>query len=572
MTDQITKQTTNLINAFDIENFSFTYAGAEDVALSDIDFSVSYGEFITLCGKTGSGKSTLLRNLKPILRSEGERNGSIKFYGRDIDDISDEEQARRIGYVMQDPENQIVTDKVWHELAFGLENLGMDTDSIRIRVAEMATFFGISPWINKDVEVLSGGQKQILNLAAIMTMNPDILILDEPTSALDPISSEEFIDTLIRINKEIGTTVIISEHNLNQVMSNSDRVIVMDKGAIVADTTPKGIGDIILSQDEDFILSMPVPLQVYMSLKACGQEDIEKEIEKKSLSSPLTVREGRDLLTQIFRGVELTKTSVADEPLAKTDTVIKLKDIRFKYGRNDNDIIKNLDIEIGDNQITTLAGGNGAGKSTLLRVIAGNLKPYKGKITMGKASKRIVLLPQNPQTLFVAESVEKELKEVINNSVNNQGKSLESWSNAEEIAKLMGLERLLKRHPYDLSGGEQQRVAFAKILLTDGDIYLLDEPTTGLDGISKKILGDILRKLINDGKTIVMVTHDLEFAAKYSDRCLLLFDGQIMSSGTPRDFFSDKSYYTTAGNRMSRHIFDGAVTPKDVVDLCKNNF
>lgn len=541
---------TNNINAFDIKNFSFTYAGAEEESLTNIDFSVSYGEFITFCGKTGSGKSTLLRNLKPILRPEGNRSGSIQFYGRGIDDISDEEQARRIGYVMQDPENQIVTDKVWHELAFGLENLGVETNSIRIRVAEMATFFGISPWINKNVDELSGGQKQILNLAAVMTMNPDILILDEPTSALDPVSSEEFIDTLIKINKEIGTTVMISEHNLNRVMPSSDRVIVMDKGAIIADTTPEKIGDIVLSKDKDFILSMPVPLQVYMSLKSSDIGAVNSKLKEKHISGPLTVREGRDMLTQLFSGADLTNTSLTDNPLPKTDTVIKLKDIRFKYGRDDNDIIKNLDIEVGEGQVTTIAGGNGAGKSTLLRIMAGILKPYKGKIT---SNKRIVLLPQNPQTLFSTDSVNKEI------------------NNDKEIAKLMGLEKLLNRHPYDLSGGEQQRVAFAKILLTNGDIYLLDEPTTGLDGISKKILGDIIRKLINDGKTVVMVTHDLEFGAKYSDKCLLLFDGQIMSSGTPRNFFADKSYYTTAGNRMSRHIFNRAVTPEDIVHLCQIN-
>lgn len=552
------------VNAFDIKNFTFTYAMVSEPSLTDINFSVGYGEFITLCGKTGSGKSTLLRNFKPVLAPEGKKSGSIEFYGRPINGVSAEEQARRIGYVLQDPENQIVTDKVWHELAFGLENLGVDTNSIRIRVAEMATFFGISPWINKDISELSGGQKQLINLASVMTMNPDILILDEPTSALDPIASEEFIDTLIKINKEIGTTVIISEHNLNQVLPASDRVIVMEKGRITADAKPEEIGHIVSSQDKEFILSMPVPLQVYMNLKK--DFDLDEH-------GPLTVREGRDWLTETFSNKTLIKTDCVPDPLCKPDTEIKLKDIRFKYGKDGNDVIKNLDLEIGNGKITTIAGGNGAGKSTLLRMIAGILKPYKGKIT--SKDSRIVLLPQNPQTLFACDSVEKELLDVINIYYKDKDKDKSDseliQTKINEISNLMELKYLLKRHPYDLSGGEQQRVAFAKILLTEGDVYLLDEPTTGLDGSNKKLLGEIIKKLSDEGKTIVIVTHDLEFAAMYSDICLLLFDGQIMSSGTPRDFFSDNNYYTTAGNRMSRHIFKKAVTPNDIVKLCRIN-
>lgn len=550
---------TNQINTFDINNFSFTYAGSESPSLENINFSIRYGEFITLCGKTGSGKSTLLRNFKPVLAPEGERTGTIEFYGRNINNISDEEQARRIGFVLQDPENQIVTDKVWHELAFGLENLGVETNSIRIRVAEMATFFGISPWINKDIATLSGGQKQLINLASVMTMNPDVLILDEPTASLDPIASEEFINTLIRINKEIGTTVIISEHDLNQVMSESDRVIVMEKCKVAADAKPEQIGNIMSSKDRDFILSMPVPLQVYMSLKNHISDNIKP---------PLTVREGRDWLTEIFRNVTLSRTLLAEDKLPESETVLKLKDIRFKYGRDGEDVIKNLDIKIGEGQVTTIAGGNGAGKSTLLRVMGGLLKPYKGKVW--STGSQIVLLPQNPQALFACDSVEKELKEVINNYVDKPDEETIE-KHVDEICKLMELEDLRKRHAYDLSGGEQQRVAFAKVLLTRGDIYLLDEPTTGLDGANKKLLGKILKQLSDDGKTIVIVTHDLEFAAEYSHRCLLLFDGQIMSSGTPHTFFSDNSYYTTSGNRMSRHIFANAVTPEDIEKLCRIN-
>jgi energy-coupling factor transport system ATP-binding protein len=541
------------INTFDINTFSFTYAGVDEPSLIDVNFSVSYGEFITLCGRTGSGKSTLLRNLKTVLAPEGKHEGGIKFYGRNIFDVEHEEQARRIGFVLQDPENQIVTDKVWHELAFGLENLGISTHSIRIRVAEMATFFGISAWINKDISELSGGQKQLVNLAAVMAMNPDVLILDEPTASLDPIASDEFIDTLIKINKDIGTTVIISEHNLDGVMAVSNRVLVMEEGRIIIDDEPKRIGNLISSEDKEFMLSMPIPLQIYSSL--------ESELTKVD-STPLTVREGRDWLTETFRSYTLKEYGIKNALSYQAEAGISLKDVRFKYKKNHEDVIKNLNLAIGKGRISTIVGGNGSGKSTLLRLIAGILKPYRGKISMSdlNSDSRVILLPQNPQALFVCDNVYDELHDVTNHK-----------DKIDKVCDLMGLRKFVNRHPYDLSGGEQQRLAFAKVLLTGGDIYLLDEPTAGLDGMNRQQLGHILKQLAQDGKTIIMVSHDLDFAATYSDMCYLLFDGQIMSSGMPRDFFTDNAFYTTAANRMSRHIFTNAVTTEDVVELCRIN-
>lgn len=545
----------NYINTFDIRDFTFTYAGAEKPTLSHINFSVKYGQFITLCGKTGSGKSTLLRNLKTVLAPGGKKEGTIEFYGRNILDISHDEQARRVGFVLQDPENQIVTDKVWHELAFGLENLGVHTDAIRIRVAEMATFFGISPWINKDISHLSGGQKQLLNLAAVMTMNPDVLILDEPASFLDPMASEEFINTLARINKEIGTTVIISEHDLNQVIPVSDRVVVMDGGHILADTVPDNLGNIIASEDEELIMSLPVPTQVYIGVNG---------MQINGTKGPLTVRDGRNWLTGLFKKSSISRTKPDIREYTKNENLISVKDVRFKYSKNSEDILKNLSVDIEKGKITTLVGGNGAGKSTFLRNIAGILKPYRGKITVDNVN--TILLPQNPQVLFVEDSVNMELYSMIKSEKGNS-----CYSQLEAVMDLMRLNELKDRHPYDLSGGEQQRLGFAKILMAGGDVLLLDEPTTGLDGANKAVLGRIIRQLAKDGKTIIMVTHDLDFAASYSDICQLLFDGQIMSKGTPERFFSGNSFYTTAANRMSRHIFQDAVTSQDVIELCKAN-
>ena len=227
-----------------IENLSFRYSLGNKNSLEKINLRINEGEFIILCGKSGCGKTTLLRQLKPAIAPKGERDGEIYFNGTKLDETDLRTQSEKIGFVMQNPESQIVTDKVWHELAFALENLGMETAEIRLRVAEMASYFGIDDWFDKKTAELSGGQKQILNLAAVMAMHPDILILDEPTSRLDPIAGERFLETVNKINKDLGVTVILTEHRLENIFSFADRIVVMDNGKIIADGEPKKIGEI----------------------------------------------------------------------------------------------------------------------------------------------------------------------------------------------------------------------------------------------------------------------------------------------------------------------------------------
>ena len=217
----------------EIKNLTFSYPEQEKQTLKNINLTVNDGEFIVLCGPSGCGKSTLLRQMKSVLAPHGRREGSISFDGVDLNDMGEREQSSKIGFVQQSPDNQIVTDKVWHELAFGLESLGCDTPTIRRRVAEMASFFGIQTWFYKNVTELSGGQKQLLNLASIMVMQPKVLILDEPTSQLDPIAASDFLATLGKINRELGTTIILTEHRLEEAFPLADRAVVMDKGEII---------------------------------------------------------------------------------------------------------------------------------------------------------------------------------------------------------------------------------------------------------------------------------------------------------------------------------------------------
>lgn len=558
---------------FTIKDLTFTYPGKSEPALKNINITIEMGEFVTICGQSGSGKSTLLRNLKPILAPHGNKQGEILFYGEAVEHMSQERQAARIGYVLQNPDNQIVTDKVWHELAFGLESLGLDTETIRLRVAEMASFFGIQGWFHKDVNHLSGGQRQLLNLASVMVMQPDVLILDEPTSQLDPIAAGDFLETVKKINRELGTTVIITEHRLEDVIPMSDRAIVLDKGNVIADDIPANVGAILARENHPMFMAMPSPLQAYALLY---QDDIGRDLE-----CPVNVREGRNWLTELLRNKVLRKTCLPTEKNSepKTEPVIEMKDVWFRYEKSEPDVVKDLSLKVHPGELFCLVGGNGTGKTTTLTLAGGIRKPYRGSIKLkGKKLEKygrneifkglLGVLPQNPQSIFVEKTVRLDLLETF------EGHKLseeEKQNKIVEIARIVEIEHLLESHPYDLSGGEQQRAALAKVLLLDPEILLLDEPTKGLDNSFKAKLAKILKSLLDRGITILMVSHDVEFCGKYGDRCAMFFDGKIVTTNTPRAFFSGNSFYTTAVNRMSRHIFDNAVNVDDLVELVKTN-
>ena len=546
------------MEVFEIKNMTFTYAGASRPAIKDISLRIEPGEMMTVCGKSGSGKSTLLRHMKPALAPVGEISGSLTFCGRNIRELSHEEQASRIGYVLQNPDNQIVTDKVWHELAFGLESLGEDTATIRLRVAEMASYFGIQAWFHKDVAELSGGQKQLLNLASVMVMQPDVLILDEPTSQLDPIAAEEFLDTVRKINRELGTTVLLAEHRLEQVVTMSDRVVVLDDGRIIADDAPANVGAILAVKGHPMFMAMPTPMQAYGHLYQCG---IGRE-----QACPTDVREGRNWLTALMKGKRITEVSLPDvEPQENGSPVIEMKDIWFRYSRDENDVLRYFSLSINRGELLCMVGGNGAGKTTALNIMGGIRKHYRGAV---KISGKTGILPQNPQTVFVEKTLSRDLMEVL------EGHPLsgsEREKKVREMTELLEIDGLLDMHPYDLSGGEQQRAALAKVLLLEPDILLLDEPTKGLDPDFKEKLAGILTRLIEGGMTIVMASHDIEFCCRHADRCAMVFDGKVISCGAPRRFFSGNSFYTTAANRMSRHIFENAVNVEDLIRLVKNN-
>lgn len=556
-------------NIFDIDKFSFAYPDGNDEsgrtylpdALRDTELHVRQGEFVVILGKSGCGKTTLLRQLKPSVTPVGKKKGQIIFDGKDICSLDDRMAASQIGFVWQDVNAQLVTDKVWHELAFGLESLGYDNGYVRRRVAEMGSFFGLGDIFHRKVMDLSGGQKQLVNLASVMAMSPKVLVLDEPTSQLDPIAANDFINSLVRINRELGTTIIMTEHRLEDVLPVCNRSVVMENGRIIYDGDVRGFAESVRSKriDRGLYLSMPASVQIYMGL--------EKNSGKQL---PLTVPDAREWLVDYDRKfrenggapvVPEIQNRGADEGVngqkdagcrEEHPVVCSLDEVSFRYERNTGDVLRQVSLDIYANEILMINGSNGCGKSTMLSLIANLYSPYSGKLRIAK-NLRTGMLPQNPELLFTRRSVRDELIDA------NDRQQL------AEIVRFCRLEELLDRHPYDLSGGEKQRLGLAKVLIADPDILLMDEPTKGLDNGFKMQLADMLRKLQKRGKTIVVVSHDIEFCAVAGDRVALLFDGEVAMVGDVRSYMSDNNFFTTAASRISRNILDGAVTVREVL-------
>ncbi len=539
------------MEVFDIRDLTFTYPEQNEPVLKNLSFKIYSGEFIALIGLSGCGKSTLLRQLKTVLTPHGERSGEVLFEGQALADIDIGRQTSHIGFVRQSPEDQTVTDKVWHEMAFGLESLGLETPAIRGRVAETASFFGIQNWFYKDVSELSGGQKQLLNLASVMVMQPSVLILDEPICQLDPIAAEEFLSSVGKINRELGTTVVLAGHRLEEVLPLATRVIVMDGGKIICDKPPEKIGEALKALGHPMLFSMPAPMRVWAALET-GQP------------CPRNVVEGRKWLAKYAESHDLAALTTEKHTAPPSATsAVELQNVWFRYGINGPDVIKGLSVKAYYGELFCILGGNGTGKTTALSLMSGQKKPYRGEIKHRTSS--VAALPQDPKLLFLKKTVFEELMEMLAESELPQE---EKRRLALSAARLCKIESLLSRHPYDLSGGEIQRAGLAKVLLLRPKMLLLDEPTKGLDTEFKRVFAGIIKNLTKNGVCVVMVSHDVEFCAEYADRCALFFDGAIVMENTTRAFFSNSSFYTTSASRMARGLIPNAVTTEDIIISC----
>lgn len=600
-------------NIIQIRDLTFAYAAGDEPVLSDINIDIGIGEFVIIMGSSGSGKTTLLKMLKRNMIPAGRYSGRVYIYGKEADKLTDRENAAGIGYVSQDPDNQIVTDKVWHELAFGLENLGMDNVTIRKKVAEMSEYFGITGWYDKEVSKLSGGQKQILNLASVMVMQPGILLLDEPTANLDPLAAIRFLDVVKRINQELGVTVVMVEHNLEHIYADADRIIAIDKGRVAANSSPKKAAADIIAAGSFLIEGLPVASRLYSgynkkngnSVVSYNNVNIDSNNKDNHILSdeiPLTVKEGRRWYVNYKKvyGKDITKDkdkinnfagkSIINDKVIKKDvleednitgnknkkrigfikknnlenkssrkntdnienTVCQLKNVSYSYNKKLPYIIDGVDVSFKEGQITAILGGNGAGKSTMLKLIAGIIEPVRGKII---SNKRIIMLPQDPKAVFTEVSVEEELAEVLmdkGNGIYNNMPMEDKREIVEQIIEEFGLNDIRKNNPYDISGGQQEKLAIAKVLLLKPEVLLLDEPTNGLDPYFKKILGKLLKKINAGGVTIIIVSHDLEFVDSFCDDVIMLFDRKVAAQDSTHKFLRDNMFYTTNYYRIMK--------------------
>lgn len=570
------------MDIYQVQNLTFGYypyeqdtgecaAKAVEI-LHELSFSVREGSFVLLCGATGCGKSTLLRLLKKELQPTGSLSGEILFGGKSFDRWSDRESAAAVGFVMQNPNDQCVTDKVWHELAFGLENMGATSSEIRRRVAEISAYFGIDDWYDRNVDALSGGQKQILNLAAVMVMNPRVLILDEPTAQLDPIAAQNFLQVLGKVNRELGITVILAEHRLEETFSMAERVLVMEKGRIVVDDKPRKAAARIQSNLAIY-KALPEAVRLYHRLRGgekvqpcCKLQEMEVDITLAH-GTPMTIGEGRAFLREYLAkqkaGAVLEEWNICSVSAgqdisvslaAKKNPILELKDIWFRYEKQSGDVLRGTNLQVNEGEILCLLGSNASGKTTILKVIAGICRPQEGKLLIHgrkrneESVRQIGYLPQDVETLFVADTVEKELA---------------------LVGEMPGTEFRPECHPYDLSGGEKQLLGMQKVLAGGKTILLLDEPTKGLDAQAKEMLRERLLLEKEKGVTIVIVTHDPEFAAACADRCGLIFRGEVVSLEETKEFFRENRFYTTAAARIAKGYARQVVTSEDLYAFCK---
>lgn len=539
-----------------VDHLSFSYGRGEEPVLQDVSFSVQRGEYVLLLGESGCGKTTLLRSLKSVLAPRGAMRGCVSYGGVPLAELSLRDQAAAIGHVGQDVDAQLVCDTVGHELAFGLENLGMEPPAVRVRVAEMAAYLGLEPLFARPVQDLSGGEKQLVNLASVMVMRPRLLLLDEPCAQLDPLAARTFLDAVARMNRERGVTVVMVEHRAEEVFSRASRVLSLREGRIAFDGAPEEVARQLLTANDPMSPSLPAAARIAYAL--------DREEERL----PLDTGAGRLWFQAWCRQHPPATRSIVEEGSvapAAAPPVIELRDVSFRYGRELPDVLSRASLVVPRGGVHAVVGGNGSGKSTLLELMAGVHRPVRGRLRIAvDVSKRsggaaVAMLPQEPIDLFAHDTVAASLEaaEAIH------GPSSHERSCA--LAKRFAVDRLLQRDPRDLSAGELQRAALVLVLMGGPAVLLLDEATRSLDAPGKRVLAALLQELAAEGTTVVFSSHDLEFCAENAETIAFLFDGSVAAQAPVRSFFADTAYYTTGPAVITRPCLQDAITVTEAV-------
>ncbi len=548
-----------------LENLNFRYPQSNCDSLSGINLEIKSGEFVVVCGPSGSGKSTLLRMLKPELTPEGKTEGKITLFGKDKNELSARESAQKIGFLLQDPEYQTATYTVRSELSFGLENLGLKSDVIRLKTAEIAAYFSLDRMLDKKVSELSGGSKQLLCLAGIAAMQPKILILDEPTSQLDPTAAENLLKTAEKLCKENGITVILTEHRLESVINYADRLIILDSGKIAENCRPEIIRKELFEANTFVKNSMPSPMRLHFSLGI-------------DAPAPLSVAAARSELSVYLKNKTIALENPQKKPPNTSNIALKAKGVKFAYDKSGY-VLKGLDLSVAQGSFFAVLGANAAGKSTAVSLLSGLTKCKDGKIELfGKNIKKysdselfgktVGVLPQKRESLFGSNSVREDLEFVLSGLGMSKA---ERFAEIEKTADFFEISHLLDRHPYDISGGEMQRAALAAVMLRKPKILFLDEPTKGMDNTFKLKFAEKMKDLCRNGVTVVAVSHDIEFCAEHCDECAMIFDGRWALQAPSNEFFAGNYFYTTAANKIARDFFPNAVTERQVAELCRKS-
>jgi len=560
------------LSLFKIQNLTYYYPESDSPALRNINLSVEDGELLLVVGGSGSGKSTLARVLAGLIPDYygGKIGGKVFFQGKELAEFGRRALSTHVGIVFQDPEKQLVMTSVEAEIAFGLENLGLPQEEMFRRVAEVMSFLNLSPVKNEFTANLSGGQKQKVALASVLAMQPRVLILDEPTSQLDPVAADEFFYLIERLNKEMGYTVVLIEQRLERCFHLADRIVVMEKGEILCEGP---VGEVALWEAENSLPFIPPVARFFASLRVP--------------SVPVTVKEGRQelkkLLPASLKNSHAAEVSAASGgnccPGARCSkkekcegTLVEVKDVWFTYP-NGTEALKGVGLEVKQGEFVVIMGENAAGKTTLLKHLVGLLKPARGSVVvMGKDTRKVSLtelagevgyLSQNPDDYLFQDTVEEELLFTLHNL------GLEDDGVVDEVLDKLGIACYRNLNPRDLSSGERQRVALASVLVARPKLLVLDEPTRGIDYRLKKELGGFLQELAEEGVAVVVVTHDVEFAAEYSQRVLMMFDGRIVCDGPKAKVLGESLFYAPQMTRLFKDYVDRVLTVEEgITKIC----